>query len=204
MTRAEVSLFLEAAIHTGTSALWEVAIASGMRPGELLALTWDCVDWRSNSVRVEKSVTRPRRQKPFLGPPKTSKSRRTIPLPAQVMETLRDHRVNLNEERLRVGYDWNQSLNLVFPNRVGELWDYSNFAKRLFKPTLKKSGLKGFSPYSLRHTCATLLLMANEHPKVVSERLGHSTIALILDTYSHVLPTMQQGATEKLAGMLFG
>lgn len=203
MTREQVGAFLEASVCTGTSTLWEVAVASGMRPSELLALTWDVVDWQSNSVRVEKAVSRPKGKPPALREPKTPKSRRTIPLPDRVMDGLREHRVGQNYLRLKSGDRWN-CLNLVFPNQKGELWDYSNFAQRLFKPTLKKAGLKGFSPYSLRHTCATLLLLANENPKVVSERLGHSTIALTLDTYSHVLPTMQQGATEKIAGLLFG
>lgn len=204
MTTDEANRFLEAAIQSPWPSLFEVALLSGMRPGEYLGLTWDCVDWNALAVRVEKAVVRPKGEKAYLGPPKTKKSRRSIPLPQQVMDGLRDHRICQNEERLRQGPDWSGELNLVFPDSSGGIWDYSNFVQRAFKPTLKQAGLQGFSPYSLRHTCATLLLLKNEHPKVVSERLGHSTIALTLDTYSHVLPTMQQGASDKLADIFFG
>ena len=79
-----------------------------------------------------------------------------------------------------------------------------NILRCHFRPILEKAGLPAsIRLYDLRHTCATLLLAANEHPKVVSERLGHSNITLTLDTYSHVLPSMQQGASEKLERMLF-
>jgi integrase len=79
-----------------------------------------------------------------------------------------------------------------------------NIVRSHFRPILEKAGLPAsIRLYDLRHTCATLLLAANEHPKVVSERLGHSNITLTLDTYSHVLPSMQQGASEKLERMLF-
>ncbi len=75
---------------------------------------------------------------------------------------------------------------------------------RLIRPILKKAGLPQIRLYDLRHTHATLLLTAEENPKVVAERLGHSTIVLTLDTYSHVLPTMQRKATDKLEKILFG
>ena len=73
------------------------------------------------------------------------------------------------------------------------------------KQILKRANLSAsFRLYDLRHTCATLLLAANEHPKVVSERLGHRSITLTLDTYSHVLPSMQQAASDKLERILYG
>jgi integrase len=76
--------------------------------------------------------------------------------------------------------------------------------RRHFKPILKKAELpENIRMYDLRHTCATLLLAEGENPKVVSERLGHATIVLTLDTYSHVLPSMQEAATEKLENLLF-
>jgi integrase len=78
-----------------------------------------------------------------------------------------------------------------------------NLTYRYFRPILEKAKLPRIRLYDLRHSCATLLLIAEENPKVVSERLGHSTIVLTLDTYSHVLPTMQQGATARLEKMLY-
>ncbi|MGH9962300.1 MAG: tyrosine-type recombinase/integrase, partial [Pyrinomonadaceae bacterium] len=96
------------------------------------------------------------------------------------------------------------NLDLVFATRTGLPIRGDNLNARDFKEICKRAGLTPTaSLYTLRHTSATLLLLAGENPKVVSERLGHSSIAITLDVYSHVLPTMQQGATAKLEKMLF-
>lgn len=201
----QVDALLKAAIETPHRCLFEVAVASGMRPGEYLGLGWPAVDWKLGGVRVERAVVRPKGAKPFLGPPKTPESRRTIPLPPSVMESLRDHRRAQNEWRLFCGPKWNSEHDLVFPDQYGGFLDYANIARRTFNALLKRAGLpKEFNLYSLRHTMATLLLMAGENPKIVQERLGHATIAQTMDTYSHVIPTMQKGASDKLEGILFG
>ncbi len=97
-----------------------------------------------------------------------------------------------------------QNLDLVFATDTGGPLHSENLATRNFRAIRERAGLPStVTPYTLRHTCATLLLLAGENPKVVSERLGHSSIVLTLDTYSHVLPSMQQAATEKLENMLF-
>ena len=80
----------------------------------------------------------------------------------------------------------------------------SNRSKRHFKPLVKAAGLEPLRPYDLRHTCATLLLAGGEHPKVVAERLGHSSTVMTMDVYSHVLPDMQEAAADKLERLLFG
>ena len=101
--------------------------------------------------------------------------------------------------------DYGPEHNLIWVTAIdatGEIWCEQSFRRYTFSKVQKKAGLKGFSPYSLRHTCATLLLLAGENPKIVAERMGHSTIKQTMDTYSHVLPTMQAGATEKLSRML--
>jgi integrase len=97
-------------------------------------------------------------------------------------------------------------LDLVFANEIGNPIHYRNLTQRHYEKILKSAGLDngGFVLYSLRHTCATLLLAAGENPKVVSERLGHSTVRMTLDTYSHVLPDMQRSATEKLSKLVYG
>jgi integrase len=106
--------------------------------------------------------------------------------------------------RLAVGQVY-KDLDLVFATEVGTPLTLQNLMKRHFKPILKAAGLpESIRIYYLRHTCATLLLAAGENPKVVSERLGHSSIVLTLDVYSHVLPTMQKAAAEKLEAVLFG
>src|SRR5205823_5846129 len=91
----------------------------------------------------------------------------------------------------------------VFCSETGTPLSIPNLTYRYFRPILKEAKLPRIRLYDLRHTCATLLLVAEENPKVVSERLGHSTIVLTLDTYSHVLPSMQQAATSKLEKLLY-
>ena len=97
-----------------------------------------------------------------------------------------------------------QNHDFIFAGESGTPLLLSNFFRRHFQPVLERSKLaKKIRLYDLRHTCATLLLSAGENPKVVSERLGHASIVLTLDTYSHVLPNMQQAATTKLETLLF-
>ena len=98
-----------------------------------------------------------------------------------------------------------QDLDLVFASQTGAPLDGQNLAYRTLKPILKAAGLpRKFRWYDCRHTCATLLLAACENPKVVSERLGHATVAFTLDRYAHVLPGMQESASEHLERILYG
>ena len=111
-----------------------------------------------------------------------------------MVSALADHKRSQAEERLSKGPKY-ENQNLVFAGSTGHPLDQINLVRRHFKPILKRAGLpKEFRVYDLRHSCATLLLLAGENPKVVSERLGHASITLTLDTYSHVLPSMQQRA----------
>jgi integrase len=104
---------------------------------------------------------------------------------------------------LKLGQHYQQH-DLVFATSEGGPLAPRNLKRRHFRPVLERAKLpRTFRLYDLRHTCATLLFAAGEHPKVVSERLGHSSIVLTLDTYSHVLPSMQKAATDKLTGILF-
>lgn len=104
--------------------------------------------------------------------------------------------------KLKLGALW-QHHDLVFCSEQGTPLSIPNLTYRYFRPILTQAKLPRIRLYDLRHSCATLLLIAEENPKVVSERLGHSTIVLTLDTYSHVLPTMQQGATARLERLLY-
>lgn len=202
MNPEEANRFLDASGETDWAALFELALATGLRPGEYLGLPWTAIDWDRGRIEVFKSAIFPKGSPPFIGAPKTKASRRSIPLDESTMEKLRDHRQDQLSDIMRAGPDWSRELNLVFPAANGEIWCEQSFRRYTFSKVQKKAGLKGFSHYSLRHTCATLLLLAGENPKVVAERMGHSTIKQTMDTYSHVLPTMQAGATEKLSRML--
>ncbi len=120
-----------------------------------------------------------------------------------MVDELRKHKRKQAEERLRLG-ELYENLDLVFAAERGTPFLWRNLTRRHFKPLLQKAGLPNVRLYDLRHTTATMLLAAGENPKVVSERLRHASITLTLDTYSHVLPTMQQAATEKLERLMYG
>lgn len=141
----------------------------------------------------------------MFGLPKTKKSKRTIPLPLTTVAVLREHRVRQAEHALKLGPIYDRDLDLVFPNEAGRAQSESNLRARFYKPLCEAAGLEGaFGPYDLRHTVATQLLALGENVKVVSERLGHSSAAMTLDVYAHVLPGMQETATERLEKALFG
>jgi integrase len=180
----------------------ELALLSGMRPGEVLGLCWSCVDLVAGVVRVEKARVKLVGQPAQFGPPKTAESYRQISLPRELAAKLRAHRAAQARRRLQAGSAW-QDLDLVFPNRKGALGSSSQL-NLLFARAQQAAGLSGFCLYSLRHTCATLLLSDGEFVKVITERLGHSGSAITTDTYTHVLPHMQQGAADRFGAMLYG
>ncbi|MBS3982821.1 MAG: site-specific integrase [Dethiobacter sp.] len=204
LTPAEAARFMDAVIYSPWKAFFSLLLSSGMRPSEALGLKWPDIDFEGGKITVNRSLTRPRGAAWVLDETKTNKSRRTIPLPASVMADLREHKADQSAVKLKKkkGGQYND-MGFVFTSENGEPARDNNLLKRHFKPLLKDAGLPDIRLYDLRHTCATLLLAAGENPKVVSERLGHASISLTLDTYSHVLPDMQKAATEKLETMLF-
>ena len=120
----------------------------------------------------------------FLQKPKTSKSRRTIPIPRAVTKELKKPRLKQFEYRLSLGRAY-QNFDFVFTTEIGTPILTSNLRRKHFKPIIKKAKISDkFRLYDLRHTCATLLLMEGENPKVVSERLGHSSVVITLDTFN--------------------
>jgi integrase len=181
--------------------VFEFALLTGMRPEEYLAIQWGDVDFERCTVQVRRALIRHNKAWSFQEP-KTSRSRRMVVLPASLIDKLLAHKRKQAAQRLLVGPQW-QAHNLVFCSEFGTPLSIPNLTYRYFRPILEKAELPRIRLYDLRHSCATLLLIAEENPKVVSERLGHSTIVLTLDTYSHVLPTMQEKATARLEKLLY-
>jgi integrase len=202
LTNEEVRLFLETVKTERLAPLFSFALATGMRLQEYCALQWKDVDLEKGTATIQRALVWHRKGGGWhFGPPKTSTSRRTIPLPSTIVKELKAQRKKQLEERLKLGAAW-QNNNLVFPSEIGTPLLSRNLF-RVFKRTLKKAEIReSIRLYDLRHTTATLLLLGGINPKVVSERLGHSTITLTLDVYSHVLPTMQQDASEQLEAMI--
>lgn len=174
-------------------------LATGMRPGEALALRWCDIDLAEGYVSINRALSGSGANVRFEEP-KTPRSRRRVPLPGSVLELLRA----MHDERVSKADGSVIELELLFSRDGGRPLDLPNLARRHFRPILKEAGLpQQLRIYDLRHSCATLLLQGGTNPKIVSERLGHASVMLTLDTYSHVLPDMQESAAAKLEEMLF-
>jgi integrase len=128
--------------------------------------------------------------------PKTRTSRRRILLPDVTIKALKDQRVLQDAARVKAGEKW-QERNLVFTDLYGDFLNPKRVARH-FQSLLDKSGLPRMRFHDLRHSAATILLTMGVHPKVVQELLGHSTIAMTIDTYSHLLPSIQRDAVDKM------
>ncbi len=183
-------------------ALFVLAMTTGMREGELLALRWADVDLERGIVRVRATLQRTKEAGYLLAAPKTKQSRRQITLATRACDALRAHRIRQAEERLRLGAAWDGTLDLVFPNQTGHPMDAMNLTHRHFQPLLVRAGLPRLRFHDLRHTAATLLLGRGVNPKIVSEMLGHASIAITLDIYSHVLSDMQAQAAVEMDAAL--
>jgi integrase len=200
----ESKRFLQFAESDKWFVIFSLAISTGMRPEEYLGLKWKNVNLEKGTATIERVLVWNRKGGGWtMQEPKTSKSRRTIPLPLSVIRELKKHRLSQLEYRLKIGKAYQDS-DFVFTTEIGTPILLSNLRRRHFKPILTEAGLpEKLRLYDLRHTCATLLLMEGENPKVVSERLGHSSVVITLDTYSHVLPSMQAEATNKIEQLLY-
>jgi integrase len=177
-------------------ALYVLAVTTGLRQGGLLGLKSDDVDLGAGMLQVRRTLTTARGG-PVLSTPKTRGSRRSVKLPQRASDALRSHLERQLAEMDRVGSLWQEN-GLIFASEVGKPMDRRYVTTHRFKPLLKRAGLPQVRFHDLRHTCATLLLIKNVNPKVVSEMLGHASIAITLDTYSHVLPDMQDSAARAM------
>lgn len=202
-TAGEVKTFLAAAKDDRFYPLFLLAIETGTRPGEYLALQWKDIDLDAGTVSIRRSLKARAGGGFYFTEPKTKGSRRLIPISPTLANALRNHR-RAQAENIMRRRDHYQDNGLVFPNDVGEPMPLENLRRRHFAKIVEEAELPAIRLYDLRHTMATLLLSAGVHPKVVSERLGHGSITLTMDVYSHVMPTMQQGATDSLERLMKG
>jgi integrase len=189
-------------------ALYVVAVTAGLRQGELLALRWSDVDLDRGTLAVTASLVRiyqPRSTDRAQGEPrshlestepKTPRSRRRVELTAVALEALRRRRLAWVQERVAAANVW-QDRDLVFCSPTGGYLHAARLTEQ-FGVLLRRSDLPRIRFHDLRHTAATLMLNCGVHPKVASEMLGHATVSVTLDLYSHVTETMQRSAAEAL------
>jgi integrase len=202
LTPDQARTLLDAVKGDRLEALYAVALACGLRMGEILGLRWQEIDLENGRMAVSQALQRQKGRGLVLAETKTDRSRRTIGLPAPLVTALRAHHVRQLQERLAADSRW-QDQSFVFASRVGTALEPRNL-HRAFKRMLKYAGLPDIRFHDLRHSAASLMLAQGVPLRVVMEVLGHSSISLTADTYSHVMPSLVQDATNKVATVLFG
>ncbi len=190
----QVAIFLDVARADRLGPYFTLLLFSGLRPEEALALRW--ADLNGNVVSVHRVLVDASGMPLHFEEPKSATSRRAVALPDIAVQALQEHRRAQAADRLAAGADWRDN-DLIFCGRDGEpVRQYTT--RETFKKILAAAELPAMRVYDLRHSCASLLLEAGVGLKVVSERLGHSSVALTGDTYAHVAPGLQQQAADAL------
>lgn len=192
LTPEQAARFLLAARQDRYYALFAVLLGCGLRLGEALGLTWPDVDLEGGKITIRRQVTWVGAE-PVWTEPKTAAGRRTVNMPGFVVEALREHQARQESE----GRLLNDQL-LVFTDEAGGPVRPENLRRRNFARVLRAAGLPRMRLHDLRHTYATLSLGAGIHPRVVQTQMGHSSIVITMQTYSHVLPSLGREAAEKL------
>jgi len=200
-TKEQLKAFLEAVADDRLSALWYTIAFTGMRRGEALGLRWRDVDLENSRLSVRRALI-PINREVVVSEPKTAKGRRVVALDPSTIEVLKAQAARQLNEQDEWDEAWIDS-GLVFTAENGGPLDPESIS-RYWRQAVKKSMLPPIRLHDLRHTHATLALQAGIHPKVVSERLGHATVSITLDTYSHAIPAMQEEAAALIAGLVFG
>lgn len=198
LTPEQVKILLDFTKESEFSVMYiplHLALFCGLRRGEILGLQWNNVDFENNLIRISDNMVKVG-TKAKMTTPKSDNSVRTVAILNETVNILKQHRKKQLENKLLFGSQYNDT-NFVctWPDGRHLKPDYLTHT---LKKLLKKCNLPDIRFHDLRHTHATLLLMQGVNPKIVAERLGHSKVDITLDTYSHVLPEMQQEAVRKL------
>ena len=196
---AEIRRFLDGLGEHGLKPAFYLLIVTGMRRGEVLGLRWRDLDLAGRRLTVRRTVLSVNYEI-VLGEPKTHRSVRPIALDERTLTVLQAHRRRQEEERQLVGLGY-QDQGLIFAREDGRPI-HPDYFSQFFDRAVLRLGLPKIRLHDLRHTHATLGLEAGVHPKVMSERLGHATVAFTQDTYMHVVPHVADQAAEQIAGLI--
>jgi len=200
LSEDEVRRFLVVTAGTRHHSLWVFLVTTGVRLGEALALRWSDINFAQATATIRRSLQRQGRGSGLVFvEPKSDRGRRTVPIAAETLAVLARHRVELSRERDQAEETWQEN-DLVFPSPIGRPRDMA-YLSYTFHRGLKQAGLPRLRIHDLRHTAATHLLNKQVHPKVVQDLLGHSTIAITLDIYSHVLPALAREASALMSSL---
>ncbi|MBR4152002.1 MAG: site-specific integrase [Selenomonadaceae bacterium] len=205
LTRDEVTTLIEGARQINNEFMRNMmpeilsfTVKTGLRQGEVFGLKWEDVDFKNSCVFIRRSLAHVVGRGVVFQEPKTKNSRRRVLLMLEDVQSLKEYREWQKNYADELGDKFARN-GLIFTSPFGEPISPTNFSRRYFKPLLKKCNINSdFTFHGLRHTHATLLLQQGVNPKIVQERLGHSSIKVTMDTYSHVLPDMQRQAVDAL------
>lgn len=200
LSEEEVRRLLSVTVGTRHHPLWVFLVTTGVRLGEALALRWSDINFQECSASIRRAVQRQRGRGMVFVEPKTARSRRIVPIPPETIVVLAEQRHALEVERTEAGDRWKEH-DLVFPSPIGAPREMS-YLSYTFHRGLRKAGIPRLRIHDLRHTAATHLMVKHVNPKVVQDLLGHSTIAITLDTYSHVLPALAKEASLHMSGLV--
>ncbi|WP_424949464.1 tyrosine-type recombinase/integrase [Deinococcus sp.] len=198
-TAAQVGVFLEHAQPHRLYALFYLALSTGMRRGELMALRWENTDLEQGFIRVKQSLVE-LKEGLQITEPKTRASKRLIPLAADAVDVLRSHRVRQAQERAQVGTKW-QEHDLVCPTSIGTYLDSANLT-RAFQQLSKVAGVPVIRLHDMRHTHASLLALRGVTPKVIADRLGHTNVGFTMQVYTHLYDEQRREAAPNLAELI--
>ena len=191
---AGIERFLDAAFNSPYGAFFFLGIYTGLRRGEMLGLRWTAINLQSRTLLVMETIQRVKGKGLVSLEPKTDHSRRSVVLPPDAVALLSGLKIKQREERAAIGLDWSESA-YVFSHIDGRPF-HPDTVSHTFADIIKKSGLPHLRLHDLRHTHATMMMELGINPKVVSERLGHASVVITLDLYSHVSPGLQEEAAE--------
>ena len=210
LTVEQARELLDAAAGYRFEAAVVLALAYGMRRGEVLGLHWSALDWQAGTLRVTHGVKRVkdrdglsgRRTRLVVSELKTPKSRRTLTLTPELVARFRQHRLRQAEAQMAAGGLW-QDHGLIFASEAGTPMDPDNFSHS-FARLCERAGLGHWHPHELRHSGASLMLAQGTPLHVVSDVLGHASIAITKDVYGHLLEGDKRAAAESMSRALFG
>lgn len=195
LTADEVQRFLNVIENEEHHAFFKLAFTSGMRRSELLGLRWSDIDFDKSIITVNQTVLRIGNDVVISKTTKTASSRRSISIDKETLMELKSHRLNVNKRRL-MSTNWINN-DLVFPGRNGDPI-YPTYMTKMCKKYATAINRPNFSMHGTRHTHATLLIENGVHFKVIQTRLGHSSYAETMDTYSHITPVMEADVIDKI------
>jgi integrase len=199
LTLAQAQKLIETLKGHRFEGVFIIGLLTGMRLGEITGLRWQDIDFEKGGLQVRRTVTYYARYGYIESEPKSAKSKRPIMLSPLLIEVLKLHRTRQLTARIKAGPVWSDR-DLVFCVRHGGYIN-PNDVRNALSNVLATADLPGIKFHDLRHSAASLLLAMGIHPKVVQELLGHSTISMTMDIYSHVIPSLQREAVEKLSAL---